>query len=155
MSFIKFPKVVADIALSDTSVPVHYRVYWHLSLHSDFKTGVVHAGLTAQSVAEAVGCARQTVYKSLKKLRKLGWLVGGTGLAGTLAGFKTRPYRLSGAAVRKSEVKAVINEVTPHSPSSNGSRPRKSAHIPVREVRETQSFQEVLSRAKRNIPEDR
>ena len=152
MSFIKFPKAVADIAIEDAGIPVHYRVFLYLASRSDYETGVLHSDLTADAVALAVGCHRVSVYRSLKKLRKLGWLVGGSGLSGALAGFKTRPYRSAGA-VRKSEVKAVINEVTPHSPSSNGSRPRKSAHIPVREVRDTQSFQEVLSRAKRNIPD--
>ena len=152
MSFIKFPKAVVDVLIPDTNLPVYVRVFMHLAAHSDFKTGAVHASLTAQSVADAVQCSYRSVSRAVSKLRELGWLVGGTGLAGTLAGFKTRPYRSSGA-VRKSEVKAVLNEVTPHSPSSNGSRPRKSAHIPVREVRETQSFQEVLSRAKRNIPD--
>ena len=151
MSFIKFPKAVADIAIADSSVPVHYRVFLYLASRSDYRTGVLHSDLTADGVAEAVVCSRRSVYRSLKKLRQLGWLIGGSGLAGQLAGFKSRPYR-SSASVRKSDIKAVMEEVAPHSPSSNGSRLKESA-VPIREVRETQSFQEVLSRARRNIPE--
>ena len=155
MSFIKFPKPFADIVVSDDSFPLYFRLFLYLAFHCDFPTGRIHTGLSASKVAKVLGCSRRSVYRNAVKLRELGWLVGGTGLSGTLAGFKTRPYR-SAASVQQAQIRAVLDEVAPRSPSSNGSRPpkpRKPAHIPVREQRDTVSFQEVLSRAKRNIPE--
>ena len=146
MSFLKFPKSVVDIAIADTSIPLHYRVYWHLSSRCDYETGVLHLGLSASSVASAVGCHRASVSRVIKKLRSLGWLVGGSGLIGRLVGFKSRPYRSASAHKRVAQVNAVVEEVVkevaPHSPSNNGVVSRS----------EEDAWRATLDRVSGNIP---
>lgn len=144
MSFVKFPMVLVDVVLPDTSFPTYFRVYLFLASHCDYASGVLHP-VSASDVASAVGVTSRTVYRSVSKLRDLGWLVGGSGLSGQLVGFKSRPFR--SASDVKALVQAAINEVAPNSPSRNGSH-LKSAP----ERRETQTFEGVLSRARGNIP---
>ena len=93
MSFIKFPKAVLDVAITDTSLPSHYRVFLFLASRCNYADGVLHPSLSASDVASACCLSRSSVYRSVRKLRGLGWLIGGSGLSGRLAGFKSRPYK--------------------------------------------------------------
>ena len=139
MSFVKLPKRVCASLVSDTSVPVHYRVFFHLSAHCDYATGIIHP-TTVSSVAGAVGCSRRSVYRAVARLRSLGWFTGDFS-TGCLYGFKSRPYK-SASEVRK------LNGTGPKS-SASGPPVKKSAP----ERKETQTFGDALSRWQSNIPD--
>ena len=145
MSFVKFPKAVVDVVVSDASFPLYFRVFVYLASRCHYKTGVLHR-LTASDVSSAVGCHRASVSRVVKKLRSLGWLIGGRGLSGQLAGFKSRPFR-SASDVRS--VNPAHKEVAPHSPSENGNRHRP---VSVPEKSETKTFEEALVGWQSNIP---
>ena len=141
MSFIKFPKRVAASLISDTSVPVHYRVFVHLSAHCDYATGIIHP-TTASAVASAVGCHRTTVYSAIRKLRDLGWFTGDLS-TGCLTGFKSRPYK-SAAEVRRQ------SNGTGRKSAARGNPVKKTS---ARDRRDTQTFGQAMSRWQSNIPD--
>lgn len=158
VSFIKFPKAVLDVVLTDTSFPSYFRVFLYLASRCNYADGVLHPNLSASDVASACCLSTRSVYRLVRKLRELGWLIGGSGLSGQLAGFKSRPYKSASDVkrTRAASVRSAIEDVHPNSPSRNGSHPkppRSGGFRDVREKRDTLSFEEVLSRVKGHIPD--
>ena len=93
MSFTKFPSQVRQAVLNRELSLRQLDVYLCLSAHCDFRTGDVYQWVSMSFVAGEVNCNKSTVSRVVKHLRKLGLLVGGTGLHGTLVGFASRPYK--------------------------------------------------------------
>lgn len=93
MSFTKFPSQVRQAVLNRELSLRQLDVYLCLSSHCDFRTGDVYQWVSMSFVAGEIGCHKSTVSRVVKHLRKLGLLVNGTGLHGTLVGFASRPYK--------------------------------------------------------------
>lgn len=126
MSHLKTPRLVADRILKDSAFPVYYRVYVYLSIHSDWETGIVHNGLKPASVAAAIASTRESVYRAVRKLRTLGWLVDGQGLRGRLAGFASGKVRVQHPPVSIA--------------SSNGAAPGSTKKSRTQHIKETLEF---------------
>ena len=102
MSFTKFPSQVRQAVLNRELSLRQLDVYLCLSAHCDFRTGDVYQWVSMSFVAGEVNCNKSTVSRVVKHLRKLGLLVNGTGLHGTLVGFASRPYKSAADTRQKS-----------------------------------------------------
>ena len=114
MSFTKFPVQVRQAILNRELSLRQLDVYLCLSAHCDFRTGDVYQWVSMSFVAGEVNCNKSTVSRVVKHLRKLGLLVNGTGLHGTLVGFASRPYKSAEDTRQKAARQKAVQSASGH-----------------------------------------
>ena len=139
MAFIKLSTEVTALFRETAGITLlDVQLYHYLAEFCHSSTGIVHEyrseggdriALSVSQAARDLGYSRRRVQLSLKKLRELGLLVGGSGLSGRVAHMK--PYKRHreasvskrDAVRNKRRVDGLVETVTESLPFSGGSAP--------------------------------